>query len=105
MKKITCTEAIEEAVKKIGMATADQIHNYLKEYYAGRWTEDSISQGIMCAIVNLEPAHQHWKNARTFLFLHEDGRFELENSRMKTIEFESPITKEIKLESRIKPNK
>lgn len=81
MSKITCAEAIEEAVGKIGMATADQIHGYLGELYAERWTVDSISQNIMCAIVNLEPAHQHWKGARTFLFMHEDGRFELEERR------------------------
>ncbi len=81
MSKITCAEAIEEAVRKIGMATVDQIHNYLKEYYPDRWTVDSICQDIMAATVNLEPAHQHWKGARTFLFMHEDGRFELEERR------------------------
>ncbi len=81
VSKITCAEAIEEAVRKIGMATADQIYNYLKEHYPDRWTSDSISQGIMCAIVNLEPAALHWQGARTFLFMHEDGRFELRNTK------------------------
>ena len=83
VSKITCAEAIEEAVRKIGMATADQIYNYLKEHYPDRWTSDSISQSIMCAIVNLEPAALHWQGARTFLFMHEDGRFELEERRSK----------------------
>jgi len=83
MSKITCAEAIEEAVRKIGMATADQIHNYLKEHYHDRWTVDSISQDIMAAIVNLEPAAYHWKGARTFLFMHEDGRFELKERRRR----------------------
>ena len=83
MKRKTCGEAIEEAVKKLGVATTNQIYDYLKEHYAGCWTDDSISRGIMCAIVNLEPARHHWQNARTFLFMHEDGRFELENLRTK----------------------
>ena len=81
--KITCAEAIEEAVRKIGMASADQIHDYLKVHYPDHWTVDSIAQSMMCAIVNLEPAATHWKGARTFLFMHEDRRFELEERRSR----------------------
>ena len=83
MSKITCAEAIEEAVRKIGMASADQIHDYLKVHYPDHWTVDSISQDIMAAIVNLKPAALHWQGARTFLFMHEDGRFELEERRSR----------------------
>lgn len=83
MVKKTCAEAIKEAVETLEIASADQIHSYLKRYYPDRWTVDSIAQSIMAAIANLEPAAIHWPGAKTFLFMHEDGRFELEERRRR----------------------
>jgi len=73
----TCSDAIEQAVKSLKIASARDIFNWVRQKYFGCWTDDHIWQDIMASTVNLVPAHEHWVNAKRFLFLHEDGRFEL----------------------------
>jgi len=77
----TCAEATREAIVLLGnRASAEDIFNKVKQM--GDWTEDNIWQGLMSFVVNLPPGYRHWQDERhkhKFLFLREDGNYELYN--------------------------
>ncbi len=79
---MTCNEAIQEAIRNLKIASADEIFDSVKQKYSGTWTDDHIWQDVMASIVNLRPAHEHWSMEVESLFLHEDGRYELYNSQI-----------------------
>jgi len=77
-KKLTCREAIKKAIHELegGPVTARELFNKVK--MMGRWSEDTIWQHLMSLVINLPPAYKHWPNIpERFLFLREDGRYEL----------------------------
>jgi hypothetical protein len=77
----TCAEATREAIGLLGnRASAEDIFNEVRKM--GDWTEDNIWQGLMSFVVNLPPSYRHWQDERhkyKFLFLREDGNYELYN--------------------------
>ncbi len=77
-KKLSCREAVKKAILKLGRGpvTAKELFNEVK--MMGRWSEDTIWQHLMSLVINLPPAYKHWPNIpERFLFLREDGRYEL----------------------------
>ena len=79
-KKLTCREAVKKAMLEFGgrPVTAEELFNKVKSM--GDWSDDTIWQHLMWLVVNLPPAYRHWPNApERFLFLREDGRYELYN--------------------------
>jgi hypothetical protein len=82
----SCTEAIRSSLKPSEVATFSELYKRVKQ--KGNWKDETIWQNLMCNIVNLPPAKYHWKGAEPFLFLHDDGRYELYDPQKhpKTIE-------------------
>jgi len=81
VKRFTCREAVKRVMIELGggPVTADEIFRRVKEM--GEWSDDTIWQHLMWLVVNLPPAYKHWPNApERFLFLREDGRYELYDS-------------------------
>jgi len=79
--RLTCREAIKQAILELGggPVTAEELFNRVRSM--GDWSDDTIWQHLMWLTVNLPPAYRHWPNApERFLFLREDGRYELYNS-------------------------
>ncbi len=75
----TCAGAIRKALEKsAGRATAEELFNHVQRL--GHWTDDSIWQEMMSHTVNLPPSYHHYAlvvPAQRFLFLREDGNYEL----------------------------
>ena len=78
--RLTCREAVKKAILKLGggPVTAEELFNKVRSM--GDWSNDTIWQHLMWLTVNLPPAYRHWPNApERFLFLREDGKYELYN--------------------------
>lgn len=73
----SCTEAIRESIKKGEILSPQELFEKVKAL--GKWSEDTIWQHLIAHIVNLAPARYHYYGFEPFLFLHEDGRYELYN--------------------------
>ena len=73
----SCSEAIRSSVKPGEILTAKVLFERVKEL--GKWSEDTIWQHLIAHIVNLPAARYHYSGFEPFLFLHEDGRYELYN--------------------------
>ena len=72
-----CSEAIANSLQVNEIVTFTELFNRVRK--KGTWKDDAIWQHLIGLAVNLPPARRHWKNAKPFLFLHEDGRYELFN--------------------------
>jgi hypothetical protein len=73
----SCSEAIRSSIKPGEILTAKVLFKRAKEL--GKWSEDTIWQHLIAHLVNLLPARHHYSGFEPFLFLHEDGRYELYN--------------------------
>lgn len=71
----TCAEAIRTSIMKGEIVAFPELFRRVKQ--KGTWKDETIWQHLMSLLLNLPPARYHWKNAKPFLFLHEDGRYEL----------------------------
>ncbi len=47
----------------------------------GLWKDETIWQYMMALTADLSPARHHWQNARPFLFLCPDGRYQIYDDR------------------------
>ena len=75
----TCAEAIRSILKPDEVLSFSQLFDEVKQ--KGSWKDETIWQHLMLLIVNLPPARYHWKTSKPFLFLHEDGKYELFNPK------------------------
>jgi len=75
--KETCAEAIRSLIRPGKVMSFSELSANLKK--TNIWKDDTIWQHLMGLVVNLPPARYHWKNARPFLFIRADGRYELYN--------------------------
>ena len=73
----SCTEAIRSSIRPGEIMTALELFNRIREL--GKWSADTIWQHLIAHVVNLLPARHHYTGFEPFLFLHEDGRYELFN--------------------------
>jgi len=76
--RLTCRKAVEKAIIELGggPVTAEELFSKVREM--GDWSDDTIWQHLIWLVVNLPPAYKHWpRKVRRFLFLREDGRYEL----------------------------
>jgi hypothetical protein len=71
----TCAEAIRASLRPGEIVTFSDLFKRVRG--KGTWQDEAIWQHLMSCVVNLPPARRHWKNAKPFLFLHGDGRYEL----------------------------
>ena len=71
----SCTEAIRSSIKPGEILTAHELFARIKDL--GKWSADTIWQHLIAHLVNLTPAHHHYSGFEPFLFLHEDGRYEV----------------------------
>lgn len=75
----SCAQAIRDSFQKGEVLSYSQLYLRVKE--KGSWKDSTIWQHLMALVVNLPPARYHWKSIEPFLFLHEDGRYEIYNER------------------------
>ena len=73
----SCIEAIRSSIGPGEIMTARALFGRVREL--GKWSADTIWQHLIAHIVNLPPARHHYQGFEPFLFLHEDGRYELYN--------------------------
>jgi hypothetical protein len=71
----TCTEAIKAVIGPGEALTAAELFNRIRAQ--GAWTEDTIWQHLIAHVVNHPAARHHYAGFEPFLYLHEDGRYEL----------------------------
>jgi hypothetical protein len=71
----SCADAIRSSLRLGEVVAFSELCWRVKQ--KGSWKEETVWQHMMGLIVNLPPARNHWKNMKPFLFLHEDGRYEL----------------------------
>lgn len=74
----SCADAIQAVIKPGEVVRFSELYQRVKQ--RGAWKDETIWQHLMLLIVNLPPARKHWKTSKPFLFLHEDGRYELYDS-------------------------
>ena len=74
----TCAEAIRSVIRQGEVVSFSELFAQLKR--KNIWKDETVWQHLMSLVVNFPPARYHWKNARPFLFLRADGRYELYNS-------------------------
>ena len=76
----TCKQLVYSAIKQLGSpCDANKLVQAVKTNWDGK--EDPIWQHLMSLVVNLPPARHHWSKIRDrFLFLREDGQYELYNA-------------------------
>jgi len=82
----TCAEAIQAVMREGELLRFSELFKRVRQM--GEWKDETIWQHLMQCVVNLPPARLHWRSARPFLLLHEDGRYELYNPSIhpKTLE-------------------
>lgn len=82
----SCAIAILNALKPGEIVSFSDLFERVKS--KGAWKNETIWQHLMGLVVNLPPARRHWKTAKPFLLLREDGRYELydPNKHPKTLE-------------------
>jgi hypothetical protein len=95
----SCTEAIRSSIKPGEILTATVLFDRIKEL--GKWSADTIWQHLIAHLANLAPARHHYSGFQPFLFLHEDGRYELFDPSIhpklaEKAEVEKPARKEQK---------
>lgn len=74
----TLAEAIRDELRKAGGGPLEYNDLAARVRTRGTWTDGSIAQDVMSLVSNLPPARITWPSVKEpFLFLHEDGRFEL----------------------------
>ena len=76
--RLTCREAVKKAILELGggPVTAEELFSKVKSM--GNWSNNTIWQHLMHLVINLPPAYRHWPNTpERFLYLREDGRYEL----------------------------
>ena len=73
----SCTEAIRLSIKEGEILYPQEI--FVRVRVLGKWSPDTIWQHLIAHIVNLVPARHHYFGFEHFLFLHEDGRYEIYN--------------------------
>jgi hypothetical protein len=71
----SCAEAFRASMENGEVITATELCNRVKQM--GTWKEETICEHMMGLTVNLPPARYRWKTMKPFLFIHEDGRYEL----------------------------
>ena len=76
----SCAEAIRSVVTNGGAMTFSELHRQTRAL--GSWKDDTIYQHLMACVVNLLPARRHWPGVQPFLFLREDGRYEIFNPKV-----------------------
>jgi len=87
--RLSCREAIKRAIQELGRGpvTAEELFNRVRGM--GDWSDSTIWQHLMCLVVNLPPAYRHWPSIQErFLFLREDGRYEIYNPKKHGIYIE-----------------
>ena len=82
----SCADAIHASFEPGAIVVFSEIYQRVKQ--KGSWKDATIWQHLMALIVNLPPARYHWKSIKPFLFLREDGRYEIYNEQKhpKTVE-------------------
>ena len=82
----TCAEAIANSIGQNEVISFSDLFARVKK--KGEWKNETVWQHLMGLIVNLPPARLHWPTARPFLFLREDGMYEVYDPKRhpKTIE-------------------
>jgi hypothetical protein len=73
----SCIEAIRSSIKSGEIITAYTLFDRIRQL--GSWSADTIWQHLIAHLVNLTPARHHYRSFEPFLFLHEDGRYEVYN--------------------------
>jgi hypothetical protein len=76
----SCAEAIRAVLTPGGVITFSDL--YKKTRALGSWKDETIYQHLMACVVNLPPARRHWPGVHPFLFLREDGRYEIFDPRI-----------------------
>ena len=76
----TCADALYAVMKPGEILRFSELFARVKE--RGAWTNETVCQHLMSCLVNLPPARLHWPKSKPFLFLHEDGRYELFDDRI-----------------------
>jgi len=71
----TCAEAIRSLIMQGEVMPFSELFAHQKR--KNIWKDETIWQHLMALVVNLPPARYHWKNAKPFLFLRADGKYEL----------------------------
>lgn len=71
----TCAEAVRGSLEPNEVVTADELFRRVRN--KGSWADSTIWQHLIQLVVNLPPARHHWRSAKPFLLLHEDGTYEL----------------------------
>jgi len=71
----TCAETIRSIMKPNQIMSFSELFNQIRQ--KGSWKDETIWQHLMGLVINLPPARLHWPSFDPFLFLHEDGRYEL----------------------------
>jgi hypothetical protein len=71
----TCATAVRAAFRPGEVLTFSELVERVKRQ--GGWQDATIWQHLMSLVVNLPPARFQWPNASPFLFLREDGRYEV----------------------------
>ena len=79
-RKETCAEAVRKSFKKGEIVGFTELFRRIRR--RGSWTDDTIWQHLMSLVINLPPARFHWEGVKPILFLHEDGRYELFDSKI-----------------------
>ena len=74
-RRETCKEAIRNSLHPCERVTFSELFRRVR--MRGDWKDDTICQHLMALVVNLPPARCHWPNMKPFLFLHEDGTYEI----------------------------
>lgn len=71
----TCSETLKAIFQNGRIFRYSEAFTLVKE--KGEWTDETICEQLMACVVNLSPARLRWPGIEPFLFLHEDGRYEL----------------------------
>lgn len=71
----TCAEAILSSIQPGEIISYSVLFARVRE--KGDWKDDTLHQHFMSCVANLPPARDRWAYRDPFLFLHEDGRYEL----------------------------
>ena len=71
----SCSNVVRSVMKPGEILSSTDLFRRVHEL--GAWSDDTIWQHLIAHIVNLPAARHHYADFDPFLFLHEDGRYEL----------------------------
>lgn len=74
---MSAKDAFLEVIHKRRKIPASELFEEVKIMGQGAWTDDHIAQRMMWHTANLWAAYMHWPSGERFLFLKEDGSYEL----------------------------